>query len=165
MQNSAYWIEKLGLLHHPEGGWYREVYRSPQIIPAAALPRHGGERVFSTSIYYLLESGQFSALHRLKSDELWFFHSGCPLEICSIAENGQCNINRLGSHADCGESLFAVVPAGNWFGAQPPEPASFSLVSCAVAPGFDFSDFEMGKRDELLARFPACREIIERLTR
>jgi predicted cupin superfamily sugar epimerase len=164
MNEPAYWIEKLGLVRHPEGGWYREVYRSPETIARAALPpRYSSDRRFSTAIYYLLESGQRSALHRLKSDELWFFHTGCPLSLCSIAPDGNSHVTLLGSHPECNESFQAMIPAGDWFGARPSESGSYSLVSCTVAPGFDFSDFEMGKRDQLLALFPGCREIIEQL--
>jgi len=166
MKDSAYWIKKLGLAPHPEGGWFRETYRAAEGIPVAGLPRRfRGERAFSTAIYFLLESGQFSALHRIKSDELWFFHAGGSLAISSISTGGQSHTTQLGNNPDRGESFQAVVPAGSWFGARPLKSASYSLVSCTVAPGFDFSDFEMGKREKLLKLFPACREIIEQLTR
>jgi len=166
MKESAYWIEKLGLVRHPEGGWYRETYRAAEAIPAAGLPkRFGGARAFSTAIYFLLESGQISALHRIKSDELWFFHAGCPLSIGRIIADGQPHTARLGSRPERGESFQVVVPAGNWFGAFPLEADSYSLVSCTVAPGFDFSDFEMGDREELLRLFPGCRSMIEQLAR
>ena len=123
MKNAAYWIEKLGLLPHPEGGWFRETYRSSETIPVAGLPeRFGGERSFSTAIYFLLESGQVSAFHRIKSDEIWFFHDGGPLAIHSISGNGDHEITRLGNNPDNGESFYAVVPAGSWFGAQLIEP-------------------------------------------
>lgn len=166
MKNTAYWIEKLGLLPHPEGGWFRETYRSSETIPVAGLPdRFGGDRSFSTAIYFLLESSQVSAFHRIKSDEIWFFHDGGPLAIHSISMKGNHQITRLGNNPDNGESFHAVVPAGSWFGAQLIEPDSYTLVSCTVAPGFDFTDFEMGVRDILLSMFPDERDIIEKLTR
>lgn len=166
MKTSDYWIEKLGLVPHPEGGWFRETYRSSETIPVTGLPeRFGGQRSFSTAIYFLLERGQFSALHRIKSDELWFFHLGGPMSIHCIADDGQHHVTRLGSSPDRSESLQLMVPAGSWFGAQPLGPGPFSLVSCTVAPGFDFSDFEMGDRDALVKMFSSHREIIERLTR
>jgi predicted cupin superfamily sugar epimerase len=165
MKESAYWIRELGLVPHPEGGWFRETYRSSETIPVAGLPqRFGGERSFCTAIYFLLESGRFSALHRLKTDELWFFHAGGPMSIHCITDDGQHHVAPLGNSPDRGENLQVVVPAGSWFGAQPLGPGSFSLVSCTVAPGFDFSDFEMADRDALLNQFPRLREIIEQLT-
>lgn len=166
MNEAASWIARLGLAPHPEGGWFRETYRAVETIPAAGLPeRFTGDRSFSTAIYFLLESGQFSALHRIKSDELWFFHAGAPLSIHCLTVDGQHRALTLGPNPNRDEGLQAIVPAGSWFGAQPLAADSFSLVSCTVAPGFDFADFEMGSRDELLALFPQQREIIVRLTR
>jgi len=165
MKESICWIEKLGLIPHPEGGWFRETYRSTETIQAVGLPaRFGGDRSCSTAIYFLLESGQFSALHRIKSDELWFFHAGSPLLIHCLSEEGQHQAITLGSNLGQGDKFQAVVPAGSWFGAQPLTFDSFSLVSCTVAPGFDFADFEMGERDELLLLFPQHREVIMQLT-
>jgi hypothetical protein len=162
----AYWIEKLGLVRHPEGGWYREIYRSSETVAKTALPaRYDGNRVLATAIYYLLESGQCSAMHRLKSDELWFFLAGGPLLISCIGEEGNSESIRLGACPERGESVHAVVPAGTWFGARPLDPDSFSLVSCVVAPGFEFTDLEMGQRGQLLAQYPNCRDLIEQLCR
>ncbi|MCM0082405.1 cupin domain-containing protein [Geomonas sp. Red32] len=159
-------VARLGLTRHPEGGWFRETYRSPEIVGTGALPeRFGGSRSFCTSIYFLLEAGDISALHRIKSDELWHFHLGSPLTVQVITPEGERRELRLGSDLAAGESLQAVVPAGCWFGAELSGGEGFALVGCTVSPGFDFADFEMGERGSLLALFPAHRELITRLTR
>lgn len=165
-ESLSYWIDTLGLAPHPEGGWFRETYRAAETIPAAGLPgRFSGERAFSTAIYFLLASGQISALHRIKSDELWFFHAGSPLRINAITAGGEYRSTCLGPHPRRDQVFQAMVPAGCWFGAEPLASGSFSLVSCTVAPGFDFADFEMGRREELLTLFPQQQEVILRLTR
>ncbi len=159
-------IELLKLCRHPEGGWYRETYRSSEKVPAELLPaRFGGERNICTAIYFLLERGDFSSLHRIKSDEIWHFYAGVPLTIHIFTPRGVHEAVKLGADIAAGEAFQAVVPAGCWFGAEIAGPGPYSLVGCTVAPGFDFADFEMGKREELLALYPAQREIIQRLTR
>lgn len=156
-------IAGLGLTRHPEGGWYRETYRATGTIPGALLSEQAdGERSFSTAIYFLLERGDLSALHRIKSDELWHFHAGAPLIVHLITPEGTRNSLTLGSNPAAGESFQGVVPAGCWFGAE--TTGDFSLVGCTVAPGFDFADFEMGSRSDLLSRFPAHAGLIKRLT-
>ena len=159
-------ISSLQLLPHPEGGWYRETYRAGETIPADDLPeRFEGERSLATSIYFLLTSDTFSALHRIKSDEQWHFYSGSCLTIHVIHPDGNYEQIRLGSKLDEGESFQTVVPHGRWFGATVDTPDSYALVGCSVAPGFDFADFEMGTRDDLITQFPKHEEIITRLTR
>ena len=160
MNTSHEWIEKLGLVRHPEGGWFREVYRSSEVIPHAALPeRFDGDRAFSTAIYFLLESGDFSAFHRIRQDEIWHFYAGSPLTVHCINENGAY------SRVHVGEIPMAVIPAGWMFGATVDVPSGFALLGCTVAPGFDFADFEMPPRSELLREFPVHRDIVERLSR
>jgi len=162
--SADYWIETLALAHHPEGGWFRESYRSSEQIPADALPeRFHGPRSFCTAIYFLLERGDFSALHRIKSDEIWHFYEGAPLTVHVITPGGERYDILLGRDAACGHNLQAVVPAGCWFGAE--TRGAFSLVGCTVAPGFDFSDFEMGERARLTELFPQHRLLIDHLTR
>jgi predicted cupin superfamily sugar epimerase len=157
-------IAGLGLTRHPEGGWYRETYRATGTIPGALFPeRAAGERSFSTAIYFLLERGDLSAFHRIKSDELWHFHAGAPLIVHLITPEGAHRFLTLGNDPAAGESFQGVVPAGCWFGAE--TTGAFSLVGCTVAPGFDFADFEMGSRSDLLSRFPVHAGIITRLTR
>lgn len=157
-------IESYRLLPHPEGGFYRESYRSSGTIPAASLPHHGGDRAFATAIHFLLTEGQVSRLHRLKSDEMWHFSLGGPLTIVEISPDGRLAQTSLGADVAAGERVQHVVPAGTWFGAFPNPGTAFSFVGCIVAPGFDFADFEMGDRKILLQAFPHARIEIEKLT-
>ncbi len=154
---------------HPEGGYFAETYRSTETIPQVALPnRFGGDRVFSTTIYFLLESHHVSALHRIQADEVWHFYAGGTLEIFVISPTGELTLIRLGNKLEQGEVFQAVVPAGCWFGSKPAgttaEETAFSLVGCTVAPGFDFADFELADQATLLAQFPQHKAVIERLT-
>ena len=159
-------IKSLGLVQHPEGGWYRETYRSGEQISGNALPdRFGGLRSVCTAIYFLLEQGDYSALHRIKSDELWFFHEGASLTIHLLAVDGSYSSIRLGADVATGDVFQAMVPAGTWFGAEMNGAGEYALVSCTVAPGFDFADFEMGDRNTLLAQYPDHHPLINRLTR
>jgi uncharacterized protein len=159
-------VERLQLSRHPEGGWFRESYRASEAIAADALPtRFGAGRSFCTGIYFLLERGDISALHRIKSDELWHFYAGSGLTVQVIDPDGEYRALKLGQDLAGGESFQAMVPAGSWFGAEVSGPGAYALVGCTVAPGFDFADFEMGKREELLADFPGLQEVILRLTK
>lgn len=165
MKSAEYWIEKLGLLAHPEGGFYRETYRSSESIPAEGLPlRFDGHRNFSTSIYFLLRSEDRSLFHRIKSDELWHFHQGGSLTLYVLHE-GKLSLKKLGGNPDEGESLQVIVPANCWFGAIVNTPDSFVLAACTVAPGFDFRDFEMATRAELIASYPNYEKEIIKLTK
>lgn len=168
MEHTAYyWIEKLGLEAHPEGGYYREMYRSQTVIKKDELPdRFSGDRSFATSIYFLLEGSDFSSLHRIKSDELWHFYAGTALDVYVIhPDDGRLEVLKLGPRFDHGETFKAVVPHGAWFGAKVSDPDSFALVGCTVSPGFDFEDFELAEREKLLAEFPQHEELIKMLTR
>ena len=159
------WISQLGLQPHPEGGWYQEVYRAAESIDQLALPaRFTGARAFSTAIYYLLGPGDFSALHRIRQDEVWHFYDGSPLAIEAIHPSGEAKTLLLGRDPKADTLPMAVVPAGSWFGARVTDSEGYTLAGCTVAPGFDFDDFEMPSRDELLAKFPQHRELIESLT-
>lgn len=160
------WIARLDLRPHPEGGYYRETYRAPESIPRAGLPaRYDGDRAFVTAVYYLLRSGDVSTLHRLRSDELWFFHAGSPLRVVSLAGDGTLEERLVGHDTGDGARLHAMVPAGRWFGAMLDAEDSFALVSCVVAPGFEFADFELASRAELIASYPGHADVITRLTR
>jgi predicted cupin superfamily sugar epimerase len=166
LHSADYWIEKLGLQVHPEGGWFAEFYRSAESIEKDCLPkRYKENHTFSTSIYFLLKSGDASHLHRLKTDEIWHFYAGCPLEMVNIDPDGRLEEIILGDDPDKGHQLQALKPAGRWFGARPLEQNSYSLVGCTVAPGFEFGDFELGNREELLEIYPQYKDIILRLTR
>jgi len=164
--NAGYWIEKLGLAPHPEGGYYRQTYRAELTIEEAALPAgFGGSRAASTAIYFLLEGEDFSAFHRLQSDEVWHFYAGEPLVVHVLARGGGCSQILLGRDLEAGQVLQAVVPAGSWFASHVADWKSWALVGCTVAPGFEFEDFEMGKREGLIRLYPQHGELIERLTR
>lgn len=158
-------IEYLGLVQHPEGGWFRETYCSQEQIQADALPqRFGGKRAFSTAIYFMLKSGGISALHRIKSDEIWHFYSGIQLLIHIISPDGSYSKVILGGDLASGQQFQYVVSAGCWFGAEPVG-TGYVLVGCTVAPGFDFADFELARREELMLRYPQHVELITLLTR
>lgn len=153
-------IQKLGLLVHPEGGFYKETYRSASTI----ITDRNEIRNISTAIYFLLENDNRSLFHRLKSDEQWFFHQGEALEIIFI-KDGILNTIILGTRLDNGEVLQAIIPANTWFAAGVKNSNGFSLVSCTVAPGFDFADFELAKREELLQEYPDLKETIQKFTK
>ncbi len=166
IKSAPYWIDKLSLIAHPEGGYYRETYRAGLSIAREALPpQFTGPRLVSTAIYFLLDGENFSAFHRLRSDELWHFYSGSPITVYVIEPDGSYSEIHLGGDPDAGEVLQAVVKAGCWFASQVRDPKSFALAGCTVAPGFDFDDFELGKRAELVRLYPQHRTLIESLTR
>ena len=165
LKPARYWIETLRLEPHPEGGHFRQTYRAERDIASEALPGFSGARAASTAIYFLLEAGNFSAFHRLKSDEVWHFYLGTVVAVHVISTAGEYSKIRLGNDLDNGEVLQEVVKAGCWFASEVESAGGFALVGCTVAPGFDFDDFEMGNRAELVQRFPACEPIIRRLTR
>ena len=161
-----YYIKHLQLEPHPEGGYFKETYRAKEGIAKAALPgRFGGDRSFSTAIYYLLQQGDFSGFHRIQSDECWHFYAGQTLLIHVIENNGNYFCIKLGNDVRAGETFQFVVPSTAWFASEPAPQSSFVLAGCTVAPGFDFGDFEMADRQSLLSSFPQHKQIIERLCR
>lgn len=154
------------MLPHPEGGYYRETYKSAQTIPHASLPSaFKGSRSFSTAIYFLLQQGNFSAFHRIQSDECWHFYTGETLLIHVIDEQEKLYTVKLGNNILNGEVFQFVVPAGCWFASEPAPESSFCFVGCTVAPGFDFEDFELANRVDLIKQYPQHATIINRLTR
>lgn len=157
-------IQQLQLLPHPEGGYYREVYRSENCFPNSNFNEFPSGRSFGTSIYFLLENKNFSAFHRIKSDEIWHFYEGCALEIISIDPNGNLEIQKLGNHPEENECFQHTVKAGNWFAARLLKNNSFALVGCTVAPGFDFIDFELPSKEKLIHLFPQHSDIIQQLS-
>lgn len=162
-QDADYWIERLGLTAHPEGGFFRETYRSAERLDHGLPERYDGPRSLGTAIHFLLKSGQRSALHRMRSDELWFFHAGSPLRVVAISPEGERHDWDLGPDPEAGQAFQAAVPLGWWFGAEVLEADSYALVSCTVHPGFEFADFELGDREVLLDQFPQHAELIQRM--
>jgi uncharacterized protein len=163
---AQYWINKLNLIVHPEGGYYCETYRSQlSIVKAALPPEFTGPRLVSTAIYFLLEGENFSAFHRLRSDELWHFHTGGTIVVHVIEPGGVRSEIHLGSDPEAGEVFQAVVHADSWFASKVRDPKLFALAGCTVAPGFDFADFELGNRAELVKFYPQHRPLIEQFTR
>ncbi len=163
MKVAAFYITQLQLKPHPEGGYYKETYRSKGNIPADALKEFNGARSYSTAIYYLLEQGGYSAFHRIKSDECWHHYAGDTLLIHVLHNDGNYNCIKLGPDIDKEEGFQFVVPANTWFAAECAEHGSFVLTGCTVAPGFDFTDFEMADKQVLLKEYSSQQGLISRL--
>ena len=154
-------IEALGLAPHPEGGFFREMFRAPARVTATFAPV---TRAASTAIYFLLRAGDYSAFHSVRSDEVWHYYLGATLELHTIDAAGQHERVELGPNLLHGESPQWVVPA-NALQAARIIGDGFGLYGCTVAPGFDYADFRMPERSELVARFPALASLIESFTR
>jgi len=146
-------IERLGLVPHPEGGWYRETYRAARTLP-------GTSRSVCTAILYLLRAGERSRLHRIDADELWHFHGGDPLRIVELVRDSPARVHLLSA-----EVPQVILPAGAWFGAMPAPASRWTLCGCTVSPGFEFSAFEIGETEALLREFPLAREQVLALKR
>lgn len=151
-------VAQLDLRPHPEGGFYKEIYRSDLGVNTAS-----GERSIMTSIYFLLTSDNISKFHQIKSDEMWFYHEGSPLTVHMIDESGRYEKIKVGPAGEENRPQ-QMVPAGVIFGSTVDEFDSYSLVSCVVAPGFNFEDFRLFSKEELLPKFPEHEEIIQMLT-
>ncbi len=153
-------VQILDLQAHPEGGFYKETYRSS----CSMKTEQNSIRNVCTAIYFLLENDNISLFHRIQSDELWFFHQGEPLEIVFIKE-GILNSIILGNSFENGEVPQATIPANTWFASSVKQRKGYSLVSCTVAPGFDFADFELASRENLSKEFPHLKEVIQKFTK
>lgn len=164
-QNIKNLVEKLNLLPHPEGAYYKEVYRSEGIIPQAVLEGFSGDRNYCTSIYFLLTSANFSGFHRIKQDEIWHFYGGSSLNVHVIDKQGNYTKHCVGMNIENGEFPQLVVEKECWFASEVATENSYAFVGCTVAPGFDFNDFELAKRDELIQIYPEHKDIITQLTR
>jgi predicted cupin superfamily sugar epimerase len=142
-----------------------ETYRAGERLAAGALPeRYGGERSLATAIYYLLTPDTFSEMHRLRSDEVYHFYLGDPVELLQLRPDGSGELLRLGSDLAAGERPQLAVPRGVWQGSRVVEGGRFALLGCTVAPGFEPDDYEAGARADLTERYPACRDLIAALT-
>ncbi|MFC5528082.1 cupin domain-containing protein [Cohnella yongneupensis] len=163
-QSPEYWISKLELTAHPEGGHYKITYEAEEKISDQELSvKFKGQRLLYSSIYFLLQSQDFSRLHSLKSDELWYFHAGSSLTVHVIHEDGSYEEVQLGADLERGERLQYLVPKRAIFGSSVRDKDTYSLVGCMVAPGFDFQDFELFTQQELLAQYPQHSEVIRKL--
>ena len=160
-----FYIETLSLEEHPEGGYYARTYESKHLIRKEALPGNfTGDRYIASSIYFLLMGNQYSAFHRIKSDELWHHYDGCGLCIYVIHPDGKGERLMLGKELDKGFRFQHIVPAGAWFASKPVDENGFSLCGCTVAPGFDFEDFEMAEKNELIKSYPEHKKWIDTLS-
>ncbi len=158
-------IETLNLEPHPEGGYYKEVYRSNGSISIPESSDYPDGRAYSTSIYYLLGRDDFSAFHRIKSDEVWHHYEGSAANIYIIRTDGTLQILRLGKNLNNNEAPQLIMPADNWFSVtvETDDPDGYLLAGCTVSPGFDFRDFEMADRKTLLKSYPEHSDLISRL--
>jgi predicted cupin superfamily sugar epimerase len=160
-------IGRFGLLAHPEGGYYRETHRDAVRVVRLADADGGAASAThsaSTCIYYLLCDGAYSAWHRIRSDEVWHFYAGAPLDVHVLDALGRLVTHRLGNALERDDAVFqAVVPAGCWFAAECTDRTAFALAGCTVAPGFEFSEFELADTEALLAAYPRHADLITRL--
>ena len=158
-------IEQLGLQEHPEGGYFKETYRSNGIISNDELgDKFVGDRNQCTGIYFLLTSEKFSAFHKVNQDEMWHYYKGSPIKLHTITSDGSYSFVMIGNDFSSGETPQHVVKGGDWFAAEVIDKDAYCLVGCTVAPGFDFADFTLPKRDDLIDMFPEHKTIISKLT-
>ncbi|WP_299525754.1 cupin domain-containing protein [Winogradskyella sp.] len=158
-------VEQLDLKPHPEGGYFKETYRSTGCIKQDSLDtEYKGQRNYSTCIYFLLTSENFSALHRIKQDEIWHFYQGSPIRLHMISNDGIHSEHLIGNNLSKGEAPQFVVPGGYWFAAEVLGKDTYALVGCTVSPGFSFEDFELKSRQELMELFPHLENTITKLT-
>ena len=164
--SASYWIEKLAMETHVEGGAYAEIYRSSLLQKKEYLPdAFNGDRSIATAIYFLLQKGQFSAFHRIASDEIWHFYAGDPIEIFEINTTGELITHLLGSDPEMGHAFVRIIPAGSWFASRVIEGGVYGLAGCTVSPGFDFEDFELADAKKLAGEFPQHSFLINSLCR
>lgn len=158
-------IKVLNLKKHPEGGYYKEVFRTNEKISKQSLPkRYNGDRNLYTSIYFLLEGENISSFHKLKTDEIWHFYYGSRIIIYIIENKNLIKKIKLGHNVKSGDNFQVIIKKGHWFAAEVEDKKSYSLAGCTMAPGFEFEDFEMGSKKSLIKTYPKHKEIIERLT-
>lgn len=164
MESAQYWIDKLDMIQHPEGGYFKETFRADEKTRADHLPdRYCTQRCVSTSIYFLLTTESVSNFHRLNSDEIWHFHTGGTSRIHMISPEGVYSHKDIGSSLEEGQQFQVVIPRHSWFAAEVIS-RDFILVGCTVAPGFEFEDFELAQRSTLSKEQPALSSLIERFT-
>ena len=164
--DAAQIIRQLGLKPHTmEGGFFRETYRSADTVALEALGnRYPADRCLSTAIYYLLTPETFSAMHRLRSDEIFHFYLGDPVTLLLLYPDGHGETRTLGQNIEAGHLLQALIPHSVWQGLHLEEGGRFALLGTTVAPGFDPEDFELGERKSLVRRYLKFSPLIEQLT-
>ncbi|MEX0287731.1 MAG: cupin domain-containing protein [Flavobacteriaceae bacterium] len=159
-------IEQLQLEAHPEGGFFKETYRSSFLISYEDVDDKGVvHRNCATCIYFLLTSTTFSAFHKIGQDEIWHFYKGSPIVLHMISPAGAHSEVIIGNDLEVGQFPQYVVPKEHWFAAKTLGKEGYSLVGCTVAPGFDFKDFELAERDKMISQFPDHKDLIEAFTR
>jgi uncharacterized protein len=157
-KEAARLVKKLGLEEHPQGGYFKQTYRSDTIVNVEG---YGGPRNISTAIYYMLVGGQFSAFHRIRSDEIWHHYAGGSITLYAISDGGKMSKIKIGKSG----TPQAVIQAGTWFAAALDSKRSYCLLGCTVSPGFDYRDWELARRDELARAYPRHRAFIGRYTK
>lgn len=158
-------IKNLQLQPHPEGGYYKETYRSHGFILEENLDSNfSGNRNYATSIYFLLTSDTFSAFHRINQDEIWHFYKGSPIRLHIISDEGKYSTIIIGNNFEKNQVPQHAVKAKDWFAAEVINNNAYTLVGCTVSPGFDFNDFDLPKRNDLILKYPLHKEIITKLT-
>ena len=162
-ESAATWIERLQLIRHIEGGWYKEVYKSP--ITLQSTGETFTNRSICTHIYFLLEKNDFSSLHRIRADESWHFYAGTPLTVYEFEHSGNLIQHHLGNDLSTGCMPYCLIKSGNWFGARIESEGTFSLVGCTVSPGFEFDDLELAKADDLSRMYPEHETFIREMCR
>ncbi|HEY1870480.1 MAG TPA: cupin domain-containing protein [Chitinophagaceae bacterium] len=156
-------IKKLELKPHPEGGFYKEIYKSRDFIEPNCLDnKFNDKRRFSTSIYYLLQAGDFSAFHKIKSDEVWHYYAGGDIILHLLDQQKGYQTKILSNELTGNGSFQVIVPANVWFAAEPSKGSPFTLAGCTVSPGFDFNDFELAHKKQLLKQFPLHADLVNR---
>lgn len=157
LHEAARLAKKLGLEKHPEGGYFKQTYKSGTIVNVQG---YQGPRYIATAIYYMLAGGEFAAFHRIKSDEIWHHYAGGSIRLYMIDGDGGLSKIKLGK-----DMPQAVIKAGTWFAAALASKRSYCLLGCTVSPGFDYRDWEIGNRGDLLRMYPQHRKMIERYTK
>lgn len=165
MKTAEYFIKQLNLEKHPEGGFYKRIYQSEEVISKDKLPdRYNSDRFYSTSIYYLLNGNDVSKFHRLKSDEIWHYYFGSSAIIHIIDNLGNYSLKKLGLNLEENENFQVAIPKNSYFAAEVIEKNSFIIVGCTVSPGFDFEDFELTSKEKLLEKYPKHSKLIEKFS-
>lgn len=163
LKDANYWIKQLKLQPHPEGGHYTETYKSQIYSSNSELNNCVTNKHCSSLIYFLLKDNEYSAFHKLNSDEVWIYNSGGSVNIYIIDSSGKLTIEKFGSNIENGDNLQVFIPANSWFAAELINKTDYSLMSCLVSPGFEWNDFELGKSVMLELKFPKYKTLFEKL--